>query len=143
MNTSSSSPLCPPFHCFVLRTPACTYTLWREGEIGKGAVVMAELDYRETDAEGLTRHVESYEDRHTGKPLPNRLRELLTALCILPEQPDENGAAMELTTNNRVHRWNPDTPQTHELYTSLRRELYAMLPALHGCKAAAPGDEEE
>lgn len=139
MNTSPSTPLCPPFHCFVLRTPTCTYTLWREGEIGRGAVVMAEVNYRETDAEGRTRHIESYEDRHTEAPLPNDLRRLLTALCAIPERRDDAEAAMELTMNNRVHRWAPDTPQTHELYTALHRGLYALLPALHGCQAAAPG----
>lgn len=132
---------CPPFHSFVLRTPTCTYTLWREGEIGEGAVVMAELDFRETDADGHTRHIESCEDRHTEAPLPTRLRELLTALCLIPERKGRQDAAMELTISTRVHRWDPDTPPLRALHTALHRELYALLPALRGCRAAAPAED--
>lgn len=140
MTPATKAPLCPPFHSFVLRTSTCTYTLWREGEIGEGAVVMAELDYCETDAEGHTRHIESCEDRHTEAPLPNSLRALLNELCIIPERKDQDDADMELSMNSRVHRWNADTEALRALHTALHRELYALLPALHGCRAAAPAE---
>lgn len=132
--------ICPPFHSFVLRTPTCTYTLWREGEIADGAVVLAQLDYKEKDAEGHTRHIESAEDCDTEAPVSPALRELLNRLCLTPERENEEEATMELTMNSRVHRWNADSPTLQELYTALHRELYALLPALHGCRAAAPAE---
>lgn len=137
-DTAFLRSICPPFQHFVLRTPTCTYTLWREGEIADGAVVMALLDYRETDGEGRTRHIESAEDCDTEAPVSPVLRELINRLCITPEREDEDEAAMELTMNSRVHRWNPDSPHLQKLYTALHRELYALLPAVHGCRAAMP-----
>lgn len=133
--------LCPPFHCFVLRTPTCTYTLWREGEIADGAVVMALLDYRERDTEGRLRHIESAEDCNTEKPVPPPLRELLNKLCLTPERKEKEDADMELTMNNRVHRWNADTEALRALHSALHRELYALLPALRNCRAAAPVED--
>lgn len=137
----TTAPLCPPFHSFTLRTPECTYTLWREGEIAEGVVVLAELDYRETDAEGHVRHVESAVDRHTEQPLPNDIRIRLNSLCLCPEQPEtdeERPATMELLMNGRLHTWEANTPTTRRLFTELHGALYALLPELHNCRAAAP-----
>lgn len=104
---------------------------------------MAELNYRETDEQGHTRRIECSEDRHIETPLPNNLRELLNALCTTPERKEKNTADMELSINGRVHRWNADTTALRMLHTALHRELYSLIPALHGCRAAAPSEDDQ